>query len=366
MIDPRVPAFIYSDPGLGKIASVQLVDPEDALQYAPKTLYIVNHFAPKRSIEYQNWGEFGIVYLNNYILGFVNNAIIIASGISRGDRSDISVTSKNLLALLAQKYVGEQLYYLGDSEIARVLFLEAVFVGEQFWRKAIEAKKQDRSIEMMSTAINHLTADYLTFHEFGHVGSEDRRFAPFVEQTIADLEKIEHFSEWRGEDRKLIIEEITSDIFAVNTTFARHGHWMSAHSLVRYLDAVVTVICRFFVAMELVKDLHRANVDANFDVSTVGAEILRWFHRERAIRGYIHHFEFGVDTIVPASADELPAFELDDDILAEITEITSMVRPFDEQAFRMAKLVSCGFEAGKSFYEVIEQSRVSYRFDRSL
>ena len=205
-IDPTIPSDVYSSPELGTVVSVQRLDNSGVIMGAPNTIYVVNHYAPAQLVRYENWGDHLRIYINSYILGTINNVglcILSAQG-TKEHQSPPDVVVRSL----GQKFLAERLLLHSESEIGRVLFLESVMVADPPLRRVLTAKEFDDGLLAASNALNHICADFITFHELGHAGKVDDRYAPFAQQTVASLDELPDFDFWKGDDRNPVKSEM--------------------------------------------------------------------------------------------------------------------------------------------------------------
>lgn len=361
-IDPDIPCEVYNAPDLGRVISVHCLENEGIIAGAPRAIYVVNHYAPAQLVRYENWGDHLRIYVNNYILGIINNiGLCLVSGPLLGaDPVPLDVTVR----AIGEKFLAERLLLHSQSEIGRILFVESIMLVDPPLRRVLLAKETNGRLAAASDAFNHICSDFITFHELGHVGKADERYAPFAEDTIASLDSLAHFDFWNGDQKNRVIEEIFSDIFAINTLFARHAPAWTARSLVDYTSVVVTLLSNLMILDLLKDDLIRANVNPDHPTAHIEAGILEWTHRQQAMLGYLSDFDFGPDTVIAADEDQLPGMPRTDEVLEAVCDANGMIEPFDEHTRRIASLVSLGFDSRNGFNAIIEACRTGYEFER--
>lgn len=360
-IDPDIPRDVYSAQELGKVISAQRLENVGIIQNAPRTIYVVNHYAPAQLVRYENWGDHLRIYINNYILGIINNiGLCLAANplLGEADPPPLEVTVR----AIGEKFLAERLLLHSQSEIGRTLFVESVMLVDPPLRRVLMGKESNTELAAASDALNHICSDFITFHELGHVGNADKRYAPFAADTIASLDQMAHFDFWKGDERSRVIEEVFSDIFAINTLFARHAPTWTARSLVDYTSVVVTTLSNLLILDLLKDDLIRANVDPDHPTDHIEAGILELTHRRQAMLGYLKNFDFGPDTVVPVKEDQLPEMPQPNEVLDAVFDAVGMIEPFDEHTRRIASLVSLGFHSPDGFNAIVDACRTGYEF----
>lgn len=314
------------------------------------------HNTPGHRILCEDWGEEILILDNSYMTSFLDNLALVGFAQCMAGGRGFGRLASDLTRALAKKFFAEQLFVLGDSEIARVLFLETIMEYDHNLQQLFKCKNNDPRIKKSSDYFTACAADFLRNHEFGHIVSHDEQYIHYLDLARQEAGKFGEFSEQSINNRERIVQEIASDLFGINIVMGIYASRMSGASLRNYLTFLAIGVVRMHVLYDLAADTHRVNVDENFDVGNIDDRFVEWRIREMVMVSYIDGFVFGPNTVVPLEVDDLIHLDIFESGLVGVTE-KDFCEKSDDNFRRLASLIASGFAPDAGFNDVINGTR---------
>jgi hypothetical protein len=344
-----------SDPDLGIVSGVHDFEVSPLIRRVDRPVYVVSCYSDTiRTICYE-YKRFILLIHNSYTLSFANN--IGLAWLYHSHRRSLDLRA--FTTGFAKKFVGEQMYRLRPSMMARVLFLESALAYEPAWREPVLAKEKDKELHDSSDLLTRIAADLIFHHELGHLAEKDGRFASFIQRKVdAYLEDFDGAA-LPVEQIQLLRSEAEADLFAINCCLARYAPRMRAERVREYLNFVARLIIAINVLYVFSDDLHRVNVDPEHVMEPVERALTRWMHREAIMVGYIESFEFGRETIETRTNDRYLGLPQAASLFDGLTDSNQLIACENSDLRRFAQTIDAGFAAG-SFDKVIEGIRSSW------
>jgi hypothetical protein len=332
-----------------------------------KGVFVFNHNTPRHRILGSDFGDRVVLFHNHYMTSFMDNiALVLLAKDREGlERSPGTPDTRDILGAFARKFLAEQLYVLGDSMMARTLFIETLISFDDHKRAYFELRASDADLRHASNFFTSLASDFLLMHEVAHIVSGHDEFGARRDIGLEYLTDMDVFLGLSEKERFRLDEEVGADIAGLELTIRRYASSLSANDIKTYLRLVVELVTRMEVLYELAREVHRDNVDAGFDGGDMVSTMHMWQCRHLAMVRYIEDFPFGPRTVEPKASDQLLPLKWDQTAIDALTSGT-LTAPFDTAARRVAETVARGFEPGAGFDAVINGTRQMRVLDRPI
>jgi hypothetical protein len=333
---------------------------------AGKEVFVFSHNTPRHRILGRDFGNRVVLFHNQYMTSFLDNIALVL--LARGHPSLVLAENApavpNLLAAFARKFFAEQLYILGDSGMARTLFLETIIAYDRHIRPYFELRTQDEELRHASAIFTGLASDFLLHHEIAHIAVDHDDFAARRDQGLELLESVDVFQALNVKERARLDEEVGADIVGLELVIRRCAVFLSGNNIKQYLRLVIELVTRMEILYEIARDAYQLNVDTTFDGGDLESAMRHWQCRHLAMVQYLDAFTFGPETVVPQAVDALLPFDWKQNDIDALT--ANLTAPFDIAVRRVAETISRGFENGAGFDAVINGTRQVRVLDREF
>ena len=344
----------------GEILSVTCV--EDMIGLCSKPVYVVSCRDPANQPVHEDYGEYIAVYRNSYSLGLVDNLVLLTLANNHyRERLPPALTDQcRVFSAYARQYIAEQMLHIQSTEYARLLYLEPIIEYDEHLRALFALKASVPELRRSSELITRIAADFMTYHEFGHVGVGNAKYDRYSDGTISMIHEVKGFEQANAAYTGGLVEEVRCDLFSVNTLIARYCTVLAEPTLRACLDTVIRLLCRVVVLSYLARDLHRVNYNPNEPEGQLNDLLHAMSIREMAMITYLENFHFGLKSVECVGSDPYLGINMDSAALHGLADGKVIAEPLSAHSRRVAALISRGFDPDVGFQGLIAASRTQW------
>jgi hypothetical protein len=356
-------AFISAttDPALGQIIGIEERDYAAVIENLDRQCFVASCYTDRKRVIGERYRKFFLIIQNSYLLGFFDNLGL--AWLHHLHHRPIELVP--FTAGLPKKFVAEQLYRLGKSEMARVLFVETMLAYEPAWRTVVLAKDELPALAQSSRQLTRIASDFFLSHEIGHAATNDSRYDVQVREPIAAALAERDLEDLTAESIALLREEAEADRFGTDNCIAIYAQTMSDPRLRQYLKFVVQVTAVLNILYSMTDHLHQTNVDERHRHADLEQMLLVWAHREAIACDHIDSFNFSDTPLTPAPSDTYLDLGDPTELFDGLRDFNRLTEPPNEHARRMAMVLDLGLSEGEGFEQVINAVRSSWMLTRS-
>lgn len=326
--------------------------------YSQKRIIVFNHNTPGHKTICDDWGDEALIHHNHYMISFLDNLALIA--LSRNLLSFNDMDIYELFASLGRKFIAEQMFEIGDSRMARVLFLENMIAYDHRLRPIFRLRNTELQVNASSDLFTSISSDFLLHHELGHLYHDQKGFDHYQKLAKTYLDTLPEYNVIQDANEQIIIiEESASDIFALEAVLHTYSSKASTDVLFSYLRFFIASLVRMDMLYAQAIEYHKQNVDANIRNPCSTQNQLCWAMRELTLAYYSNAYinEIQANTNLPCTSKSYICID-DYSLLDSLAEVDYSEQISSETRI-LAEAISLGFENNTGFRAVIDSTRIT-------
>ena len=323
----------------GQVIDVKEFDPSATSIGSSKRIILVSCYSPRRRIVSEEYRDFLLIIQNSYLLSFVSDIASLA--IYHQSHRTPELPAERLrggFSAIAKKFAAEHMESIASSKVSRTMFLEAVQHIESNTRYVHDVVGSESNLNEKLTVFLRYAISFIRFHEVGHLSDVDHVFRNMILPDVNQFIDAIADHEFDKYDETTLRRELLSDVFSLNTCFAKFCSILSEETLKNFSECMIDILTALNALYAASEDAYRLNVDEAFQGSEIAAEFRHWRYRREYLQNYITGFVFDDGTLRCRAEDDIGVLTEHPEIFQTLFNINKIVDPLTDHENRLAQI----------------------------